>query len=199
MTRLTAEITTRPIAIIGGTGAEGFGLALRWARACETVIIGSRDATRAQEAAEKIKQKIGAGAKVTGAENVAACASGDLVVLTIPFENHAAILKQLKPAFRVNATVVDASVPLAGLDLTWNFPHHEPAEVICHNDVAPYNMTFVDGHVSGLFDFDTASPGRRIWDLAYLAYRLAPFGEDSGTHLSDDERLARMDVAIWPS
>lgn len=106
-------MTTRPIAIIGGTGAEGFGLALRWARAGETVIIGSRDATRAQEAAEKIKQKIGAGAKVTGAENVAACASGDLVVLTIPFENHAAILKQLKPAFRVNATVVDASVPLA--------------------------------------------------------------------------------------
>lgn len=89
--------------------------------------------------------------------------------------------------------VHDASVPLVGLDLTWNFPHHEPAEVICHNDVAPYNMTFIDGHVSGLFDFDTASPGRRIWDLAYLAYRLAPFGEDSGTYLSDDERLARMD------
>ncbi len=103
----------RPIAILGGTGPEGFGLALRWAQAGETVIIGSRDAQRAQEAAEKIKQKVGAHAKISGEENSAACAASDLLVLTIPFEGHAALLKQLKSAIRPGSIVVDTTVPLA--------------------------------------------------------------------------------------
>lgn len=75
---------TRPIAVIGGTGPEGFGLALRWVHAGETVIIGSRKAKRAQEAADKIKQKVGASAKVSGLENVAASAAADMLVLTVP-------------------------------------------------------------------------------------------------------------------
>jgi len=54
------------IAIIGGTGAEGSGLALRWARAGEIVIIGSRDAQRAAEAAAKLREKITAEAGVPG-------------------------------------------------------------------------------------------------------------------------------------
>jgi 8-hydroxy-5-deazaflavin:NADPH oxidoreductase len=103
----------RPIAVLGGTGPEGFGLALRWAQAGETVIIGSRDAKRAQDAAEKIKQRLGASAKTSGNENVAACASADLLVLTVPFEGHAALLKQLKPAIRPGSIVIDATVPLA--------------------------------------------------------------------------------------
>lgn len=60
----------------------------------------------------------------------------------------------------------------------------------------PYNMTFFDGHVASLFDFDAASPGPRIWDLAYLAYRLAPLAEDAGIDLTVDERLARIDRLI---
>jgi hypothetical protein len=106
-------VTTRSIAVIGGTGAEGFGLALRWARAGENVVIGSRDAKRAQGAAEKIKVDIGATARISGDENVAACAAADLIVLTIPFENHAAMLKQLKPAIRSGSVVIDTTVPLA--------------------------------------------------------------------------------------
>jgi NADPH-dependent F420 reductase len=103
----------RPIAVLGGTGPEGFGLALRWAQAGETVIIGSRDAKRAQDAAEKIKQRVGASAKISGSENVAACTEADLLVLTIPFEGHAALLKQIKPAIRSGSLVIDATVPLA--------------------------------------------------------------------------------------
>ncbi len=57
---------TRPIAVLGGTGPEGFGLALRWVQAGETVIIGSRDAKRAQDAANKIKAKVGTHAQVSG-------------------------------------------------------------------------------------------------------------------------------------
>jgi 8-hydroxy-5-deazaflavin:NADPH oxidoreductase len=106
-------MATRSIVIIGGTGAEGFGLALRWARAGESVIIGSRDRKRAQEAADQIKQEVNANAKVSGDENVAACASADLIILTVPFENHAAILKQLKPAIRPGSIIVDTTVPLA--------------------------------------------------------------------------------------
>lgn len=104
---------SRTIAVLGGTGPEGFGLALRWTMAGETVIIGSRDGKRAQEAADRIKQRAGANAKVSGAENAAACATADLLVLTIPFEGHAALLKQLKPALRPGSILVDATVPLA--------------------------------------------------------------------------------------
>jgi 8-hydroxy-5-deazaflavin:NADPH oxidoreductase len=103
---------TRTVAILGGTGPEGFGLALRWARAGESVIIGSRDAGRAQTAAAKIKAAV-SGANISGNENIVACATADLLVLTVPFEGHAALLKQIKPAIRPGTIVVDTTVPLA--------------------------------------------------------------------------------------
>jgi len=102
----------RPIAVLGGTGPEGFGLALRWARAGETVIIGSRDLRRAQAAAEKIKQVV-PNASVSGKENLAACGASDLLVLTIPFEGHAKLVKELRPSLRPGTILVDATVPLA--------------------------------------------------------------------------------------
>jgi Ser/Thr protein kinase RdoA (MazF antagonist) len=74
----------------------------------------------------------------------------------------------------------------------WQLPGHEPAEVICLNDVAPYNMVFESGRIVGLIDLDTASPGPRIWDLAYLAYRLVPFVEDAGIGFSGPQRSARL-------
>ena len=101
------------IAVLGGTGPEGFGLALRWARAGETVIIGSRDVKRAQEAAAKIKERVGAKAQVSGEENAAACAEAKLLILTVPFEGHAGLLKHIKPAIQPGSVIVDATVPLA--------------------------------------------------------------------------------------
>jgi NADPH-dependent F420 reductase len=103
----------RPIAIIGGTGPQGAGLALRWARAGETVVIGSREAARAQKAADAIRERVGGHAKISGMENSAACAATDLLVLTVPFEGQAALLKQLKPAIRPGSLLIDATVPLA--------------------------------------------------------------------------------------
>jgi 8-hydroxy-5-deazaflavin:NADPH oxidoreductase len=102
----------RTIAVLGGTGPEGYGLTLRWARAGECVVIGSRDAKRAQDAVTKIKASV-ANAAVSGAENVAACAGADVVVLTVPFEAHAALLKQIKPAIEPGSIVIDTTVPLA--------------------------------------------------------------------------------------
>jgi NADPH-dependent F420 reductase len=104
---------SRPIAILGGTGPAGMGLALRWARAGETIIIGSRDAQRAQEAAANIKNKSGDNARVSGMENSAACSAAGLLVLTVPFEGQATLLKQLKPAIRAGSMLIDATVALA--------------------------------------------------------------------------------------
>jgi len=105
--------TNRAIAVIGGTGPAGTGLALRWALAGETVIIGSRDAARAEQTAKAIRNRMGANAQVSGMENSAACAASDLLVLTVPFEGQAALLRQLKPAIRPDSVVIDATVPLA--------------------------------------------------------------------------------------
>lgn len=74
--------------------------------------------------------------------------------------------------------VHDATV---GFDLdgrTWRAPTHHPVEVVCLNDVAPYNMVFAGTDLVGLIDVDMASPGPRAWDLAYLAYRLCGWCED---------------------
>lgn len=86
----------------------------------------------------------------------------------------------LVDAARLLRRVHDASVELVGrADLAWRSSRREPAEVICHNDFAAYNLIERNGRVAGVIDFDFASPGSRIWDLAYLAYRLVPFAEDA--------------------
>ncbi|HEY1731645.1 MAG TPA: NADPH-dependent F420 reductase [Terriglobales bacterium] len=101
------------IAIVGGTGPEGSGLALRWARAGEEVVIGSRDGARAQTAASQIAEKTGALGSVEGVENSVAVKMCETVVLTVPFAGQAELLKQLKPSFRPGTVLIDATVPLA--------------------------------------------------------------------------------------
>ena len=66
----------------------------------------------------------------------------------------------------------DASAGFTGE--RWQWPAHEPREVICHNDFAPYNLMFEDGRLTGVIDLDLASPGPRVLDLAYTAYRFVP-------------------------
>jgi len=103
----------RPIAIIGGTGPAGMGLGLRWARAGETIIIGSRELRRAEQAAAAIQLRVGPQANVSGMENSAACAAADILALTVPFASQATLLKQLKPAITAGSILIDATVPLA--------------------------------------------------------------------------------------
>ncbi len=107
---------TRPtIAILGGTGKEGSGLALRWAKAGHTVIIGSRSAERAQHAAAEINAQLGVDT-ARGMDNDSAVRAGDIAVLTVPAEAQMATLDGLKPALTgkilVDATArVDAKDP----------------------------------------------------------------------------------------
>jgi NADPH-dependent F420 reductase len=105
--------SNRPIAIIGGTGPAGMGLALRWARAGEAIIIGSRDEQRAQAAAAAIQRKAGNQANVSGMENSLACNAADILILTVPFDGQATLLKQLKNSFTEGSILIDATVPLA--------------------------------------------------------------------------------------
>lgn len=94
----------------------------------------------------------------------------------------------------------DASAPLVTQDLRWRQDSHPPVEVICHNDFAPYNLIVDGGELVGVIDHDMASPGSRLWDFAYLAYRIVPFVEDAHAynpliHGSRDERLAALITA----
>jgi NADPH-dependent F420 reductase len=98
------------IAVIGGTGELGGGLALRWAKAGLAVIIGSRDAGRAQEAADRINQMAG-NDLARGMDNQAAAEAGDIVVLSVKFSHHRDTLAQLKPALK-GKIVIDTTVPL---------------------------------------------------------------------------------------
>jgi NADPH-dependent F420 reductase len=103
----------RKIGILGGTGPEGSGLAYRWARAGEHVVIGSRDAQRAAETAARLRARIGGTAQIDGVDNGAAVAQCEIVVLTVPFSGQAALLKQLKSVWRAGTIVIDTTVPLA--------------------------------------------------------------------------------------
>lgn len=103
---------SRKVGILGGTGPEGSGLAYRWARAGEEIVIGSRDAMRAAETAAQLRARVGGSAKIEGADNAAA-AQCDVVVLTVPFSGHAALLKQLKNVWKPGTVVIDTTVPLA--------------------------------------------------------------------------------------
>jgi 8-hydroxy-5-deazaflavin:NADPH oxidoreductase len=104
---------SRKIGILGGTGPEGSGLAYRWARASEEIVIGSRDAKRAAETAAQLRARIGGSAKIEGVDNATAAAHCDIVVLTVPFSGHAALLKQLKSVWKPGTVVIDTTVPLA--------------------------------------------------------------------------------------
>jgi 8-hydroxy-5-deazaflavin:NADPH oxidoreductase len=103
----------RKIAILGGTGPEGLGLANRLARAGEHIVIGSREAPRAQEAAQKLRGSLQSAAQIEGAENAAAAAQCDVAVLTLPFSGQAPLLKQLKSVWKPGTIVIDTTVPLA--------------------------------------------------------------------------------------
>lgn len=98
----------------------------------------------------------------------------------------------LESAARLLRRVHDAT---AGVDLQgpWRSPIREPVEVVCHNDFAIYNLVFDGEAVVGVIDWDFASPGPRLWDLAYLAYRIVPLSSgDRRDGFTDEDRGRRL-------
>lgn len=100
------------MAIIGGTGALGFGLALRWGRAGVPIVIGSRDAARAVEAAERARAAM-PDASYEGYGNAEAAAKAEVVLLAVPFRNQSETLTNLKTTVQPGQLLIDATVPLA--------------------------------------------------------------------------------------
>jgi 8-hydroxy-5-deazaflavin:NADPH oxidoreductase len=100
------------VSIIGGTGALGLGLALRLGREGVPIVIGSRDAARAEQAAERARADVPDGS-FEGLENGPAAERSDLVFLTVPFRSQSETLTNLKGHLREGQVVVDATVPLA--------------------------------------------------------------------------------------
>ena len=105
----------------------------------------------------------------------------------------------LERAARMLRRLHDATDGFARAGRAWALPAREPAEVICHNDFAPYNLVFRDGLPVAAIDFEAASPGPRAWDLAYLAYRLVPLADPANPDLppqpGPDARLAALCAA----
>jgi hypothetical protein len=100
------------IAILGGTGDQGLGLAVRFARAGRRVVIGSRRAERALAAAETVRARV-PGADVAGLENREAAAAAPVVILSVPFEHCAETLRSVREALSPGRIVISMGVPLA--------------------------------------------------------------------------------------
>lgn len=103
---------TDPVCIVGGTGALGYGLALRLGKAGVPIVIGSRDAHRAQEAAERAAEAVPT-ASYTGKENHEAVKDTEIVILSVPFRSQSETLTNLKNVLTPGHLLVDATVPLA--------------------------------------------------------------------------------------
>ena len=116
----------------------------------------------------------------------------------------------LAESFRTDAAMIsaarllrrlhDASIGFEALDYSWFLPPRSPEEVMSHGDFAPYNCVLRDGEIVGVFDFDTAHPGPRLWDLGYLAYRwvplVSPLNPDGfGTIVDQTRRLPLLCAA----
>ena len=120
------------LAILGGTGALGTGLAMRWADAGYPIVIGSRSREKAQAAASTIAARGGAAA-VTGDDNAGAARTGDIVVIAVPWTTHDAILSEIKSLVS-GKIVIDAVVPLVPPKVSVvQLPSAGSAGVIAHN------------------------------------------------------------------
>ncbi len=170
-----------PVVIVGGTGALGFGLALRLARAGVPVVIGSRRAESAAESAERLSAQL-PDARVEGLPNEQAVARGGTVIVTVPFRSHAETLGNIREALSAGQILVDTTVPLAAATggratRMLGVPQGSAAEQAA--EMAPDSVTVVSG-------LHTVSADR----LRRLDERL---GED--VPLAGDDRDAKRAVA----
>lgn len=99
------DVSELVIGVLGGTGEQGRGLALRWARAGSRVVLGSRSEERAAQAAEQV------GHGTVGKSNLACAQAADVVVVAVPWDGHAQLLAEVRPAV-TGKIVIDCVNPL---------------------------------------------------------------------------------------
>jgi serine/threonine protein kinase len=127
----------------------------------------------------------------------------DAAVPVYPLPDHVFTDAALAEGARLLRRLHDASIGF-GLDgAVWQAPAKVPSEVICHNDFSPHNLAYDDdGHVVGAIDFDFASPGPRLWDLAYYATRAVPLTDRTPPNapgMADAERRVRLVLDAYGS
>jgi len=105
------------LAVIGGTGKEGSGLAYRWANAGYDVIIGSRTPEKAQQAADELNKLLAGIATVRAMTNEAAARTADIIVLTVPYAAHQSTLESIASAAK-GKVLVDVTVPIVAPNFT---------------------------------------------------------------------------------
>jgi NADPH-dependent F420 reductase len=175
-------MSSSPVTIVGATGDLGFGLALRLAHAGTAIVIGSRDAQRAAEAAERVKAAV-PDAGIQGLANPdAVAAAADIVVLSVPFASQASTLRSIRDALRPGQLLLDVTVPLAAAvggrpTRTLIVPQGSAAQQA--QELVPKGVTVV----SGLHTVAAA----HLADLGYA------FDED--VLLTGDDRDAKQRVA----
>jgi len=116
---MDVQLSDATVGVIGGTGPQGRGLAYRWARAGLTVVIGSRDAARAEATAAELRELAGVDT-VTGAANQQCASDADLVLVAVPWDGHAATVSALR-AELAGKIVIDCVNPL-GFDKQGPYP-----------------------------------------------------------------------------
>ncbi|MFE7421187.1 NADPH-dependent F420 reductase [Rhodococcus sp. NPDC057529] len=162
----TSNISYEVLAVIGGTGPQGKGLAYRFAAAGHRVIIGSRSAERAIGTATTIAERIGQ-SNIVGMTNEQACKEADIVVLAVPFAGHSELVEELAP-FLDGKTVVSCVNPLG-------FDKH-----------GPYGLTVEDG--SAAEEAQRLVPGARMVGAFHHLSAVTLWG--------DSETLEHEDVLI---
>ncbi len=111
-TEPTTDLTTLVVGVLGGTGPQGKGLAYRLAVAGQQVLVGSRDAARAESAATELNElRGGAGAEIGGGDNATVAAKADVVIVAVPWDGHGALLESLREQL-AGKVVVDCVNPL---------------------------------------------------------------------------------------
>lgn len=181
------------IGIVGGTGREGKGLALRWAAKGHEIVIGSRDAGRAAEKAKELAGEAPAGSgAITGASNEEA-ASQEIVLLTVPYAAHADTLKGLKNAL-AGKIVIDITVPLVPPKVTQvTLPHGTSAALEAQTLLDPTTRVVATlHHVSSAH---LGEPGHAI-DCDVLVCADDQAARDAAIKLVEDLGLRGLDAGV---
>jgi hypothetical protein len=103
----------RTIAVIGGTGDQGFGIVLRLAKAGEKIVIGSRQQQKAEDAARRARSILGENCRVDGLENPKAAEAADIIIMSVPFAAHVDMIKSVEASITPDDIFVDVVVPLS--------------------------------------------------------------------------------------
>jgi NADPH-dependent F420 reductase len=154
------------LAVIGGTGAEGSGLAMRWVRSGYRVVIGSRSARKAAEHCAELNSRLGEPGLISGAENLEAARQADLIVLTVPYAAQKEILESIRPALK-GKILIDVAV--------------------CVNPEWPAQVELPPGGSCSLEAQDQLGGDVRV---------VAAFQNVSAEYLSDPEREIDCDVLV---